>query len=570
MPISKAAPAREGGNAFLDPIIGRGDTDPAAPFATYVAHGTERTVSQAAFRARALQFLALLRESGAAPGDLVLMILRHGLDAQAAFMGAMLGGMVPSFLPYPNARQDHQLYWRQHRTVFGHCGARLALVYDELCEAVAACTADIGITVLPLSRVDYCPACAMPSMLPGEDEIALLQHSSGTTGLKKGVALSYRSIVQQIARYADSVGLNAPAGAVIVSWLPLYHDMGLITGFLLPCWRGVPIVSLDPFAWIAAPTILLDAIERHRATHLWMPNFAFLVLARHARGKAGWALGSLRAVVSCSEPCKPEAFDAFLARFGPMGVGHEALQTCYAMAETVFAVSQSEIGVAPRRRAVSRSALAAKNVEPPETPADSTILLGNGKPISGCEVRILSQDGWGAERQIGEIVVKSGFMFDAYYRNQAATRDAFYDGGWYRTGDIGFLDAGEVFVVGRLKDVIIVNGKNIFAHDVEAAVSTVAGVKPGRCVAFGRFSERVGSEQMVVIAERSGESEEQAILLAINQAVLEECGVPCADIRLVGAEWLVKTTSGKMSRSENAQKYAAALSDATTNAAVNT
>jgi acyl-CoA synthetase (AMP-forming)/AMP-acid ligase II len=558
VPVPASPPPQ--GARFLRAIVGRWDRAPSAPFATYAQeHGAqedgERVVTQGQVRARALRFLAVMRASGAVPGDIVLLILRDGPDSHAAFLGAMLGGLVPSLLPYPTDRQDHALFWRQHQTLFAFCGAALAIVYDELAPDVAACAQGTGIAVIAQSAVEHVAPAALPDRLPAEADVALLQHSSGTTGLKKGVALSYASIARQIEAYAGLLGLAACGDPVVATWLPLYHDMGLVTGFLLPASLGIPIVSLDPFAWIAAPRSLLDAIDRHRATHVWLPNFAFLVLARPIRGAAAWKLDCLRAVVSCSEPCKPQAFDALLARLGPFGLRPDAPQTCYAMAETVFAVTGSAPGAPPRRLSASRHALALHRVAPPDGPDDAVALLSNGRPVEGMELRIEAAGG----AQVGEIVLRADFMFSAYHRNPDATQAAFRDG-WYATGDLGFLDGGELFVVGRLKDVIIVNGRNILAHDVEAAISAVPGVKPGRCVALGRYSERTGSEQLVAMAERGGDpGGDGALAAAINTAVREACGVPCADVRLVAPDWLVKTTSGKVSRSANADRYLASL-----------
>ena len=227
------------------------------------------------------------------------------------------------------------------------------------------------------------------------------------------------------------------------------------------------------------------------------------------------------------------------------------------MAETVFAVSQSDVRTPVRRREVDASCIKELGQVRP-SPADSAplVLLSNGRPLEGCEVAILRDGAMVGAEQLGEICVRADYMFSGYHHNEAATAAAFHDG-WYRTGDIGFIDQGEVFVVGRIKDVIIVNGKNVFVHDIEAAVSRITGVKPGRCVAFGRYSEKSGSELLVVVAERDGEpAADKDIQRDINRAVVEEVGVPCSDIRVVEQGWLVKTTSGKTSRSDNAVKYA--------------
>jgi len=546
-----------GTNPFLAPILQRAAANPDSLFAVYHEEGVWSAVTLERLVRRALQFVTLYRTLGAAPGETILLILRHGLDGHAAFLGGMLAGLIPSYLPYPNARHDHTLYWAQHRAVLALRRPAVVLVYDELHQAILALAEGTRIAVAPLSAVDRHDPAALPPALAGADSVGLLQHSSGTTGLKKGVALSYGAIARQLAAYRDALRFDG-AEARIASWLPLYHDMGLISSFLLPLWVGAPIISIDPFTWVSAPALFLDAIHEYRATHAWLPNFAFLHLARRVRDPETWDLRSLRALISCSEPCKPEAFDAFLARFQASGIEPHMLQTCYAMAETVFAVSQSNPGAPPRRVRVDRKAIEQLGrLGVPDTAEDAVTLLSNGRPIAGCAVRILRAGAFVGEHEIGEICVSARYMFSGYHENPEATAASFH-GTWYRTGDLGFLSGGEVFIVGRLKDIIIVNGKNIFAHDVEAAVSRIPGVKPGRSVAFGRFSQRIGSEELIVVAERAGEPRDDGRVMAeINRAVVEEVGVPCSDVRLVAVGWLVKTTSGKVSRADNATRYTA-------------
>jgi fatty-acyl-CoA synthase len=542
---------------FLMPILRRGIKSPDQMFGAFHEGGEWRVVNQGEFIDRSLCFAALLRHNGVKHGDVVMIILRHGLDAHAAFLGAMIIGAVPSFLPYPSIKQEHELYWSQHEKIISFCKPSLIVVYDDLYAAVADLAKNIGgVRVAAQSMVQEHSALADYS-LPSIADVALLQHSSGTTGLKKGVALSYGSICEQLEAYRDALRLRHVSDVRVASWLPLYHDMGLISSFLLPMWHGSPIITLDPFVWLTQTWLFFEAIEKYQATHAWLPNFAFMHLVRTIRGKRVWDLRSLVALVSCSEPCKVEAFDAFLARFAAWGVTPEVLQTCYAMAETVFAVSQSQQGKVARRLEVDKSRISdLSSVVPPSAPDEAQMLLSNGPPLAGCQIGILRDEAFLPERQIGEVCVTAPFMFQVYYKNPEATREAFRDG-WYRTGDLGFMDDGEIFIVGRLKDVIIVNGKNLFAHDLEAAVSRVPGVKPGRCVAFGRYVASLGSEQLIVVAERDDTNPEAgAVIRAINHAVLQEVRVACADIRLVEAGWLVKTTSGKASRSQHALKYA--------------
>jgi acyl-CoA synthetase (AMP-forming)/AMP-acid ligase II len=542
-------------NAFLGPILARWRAQPHALIGIFHDGDDWHELSHASFMHRALAFSALFLDAGVPLGGIVLIVLEHGVDAHAAFLGAMLAGAVPGFMPSPKVKQEANLYWRQHREVFAHCRPHAILVYDALYSAVAAAAAGTEATVLASSGVDTLSPADLLS-LPDDDAIALLQHSSGTTGLKKGVKLSYRAIAGQLAAYVQALRLDHVERPRIASWLPLYHDMGLISSFLMPIWLGIPIVSIDPFEWTRQPSLWFEAIQDFRATHTWVPNFALLHHVRSARSNRVWDLSALRAVICCSEPNKPTAFDSFLDRFSSWGVTESTLQTCYAMAETVFAATQSAPGAAIRRLTVDRVALQSEAVAKPAAPGgEATVLLSNGKPIAGCDIRILRDSTFVGERVVGEVCIAAPYLFSGYHNNQEATQRAFHDG-WFRTGDLGLLDGGEVFIVGRLKDVIIVNGKNIVAHDVEAVVSQVPHVKPGRAVAFGHYQDTLGSEQLVVVAEvMEGSIDSATVISQINHLVSQEVGISASDIRLVNQGWLVKTTSGKLSRSENKKKY---------------
>src|SRR5258708_2485543 len=220
-------------------------------------------------------------------------------------------------------------------------GAGAILTYRDNAESLRA---NIANQPLPILLPEQ--AAAMPrdfeAVSAQLDDIAFIQHSSGTTGLKKGVQLSYGAVAAQISSYAEALGF-ADSGC-IASWLPLYHDMGLIACFVLPLMLGLPVVALDAFEWVNRPALLFEAIEEHRCTHVWLPNFAFHHLCRTVDPAQGYALGGVKAFIDCSEPCKPETFDLFVETFGSCGVARAQLQCCYAMAETVFAVTQTTLG----------------------------------------------------------------------------------------------------------------------------------------------------------------------------------------------------------------------------------
>lgn len=387
-------------------------------------------------------------------------------------------------------------------------------------------------------------------------EIAFLQHSSGTTGLQKGVALSHDAVLNQLASYSDAIALNAQD--VIVSWLPLYHDMGLIAGFLLPLVQGIPLVLMSPFDWVQHPALLFRAIHEYRGTLCWLPNFAYNHCARRIRARdlEGVSVASMRMFVNCSEPVYAESHALFLERFASIGVTPQMLTVSYAMAENTFAVTQTPAGHIPRLDMVDRAALEEQLVAQPAEPgAHAVTKVSCGRPIANTSVSVLDDVGNPLpERHVGELAVQSDCMLSGYYRRDDL--QPFRDG-WYLTGDRGYLADGEVYVVGRSKDLIINAGKNIYPQDIEALVNTVPGVHAGRVVAFGVPDVREGTELIAVVAEVDSQDEEerQSIARAIRQMVAQGSTITVSYVTLVDSKWLIKTSSGKIARAANRTKW---------------
>jgi acyl-CoA synthetase (AMP-forming)/AMP-acid ligase II len=348
----------------------------------------------------------------------------------------------------------------------------------------------------------------------------------------------------------------------IASWLPLYHDMGLIAAFYLPLVYGVPVVQLSPIEWVSAPVSLLQQVSRERATACWLPNFAYNLLADRTRDEdlEGVRLDSLRLLVNCSEPVRAESHAKFARRFERWGLRPGALTACYAMAETTFAVTQTRPGAPARPLAVDRGELARGNVVPVADPAAGRVCVSSGAPISGCQVRIVDD----ARRdlppgRVGEIAITSVSLFDGY-RNYPEKTAAVLQDRWYYSGDLGFLHEGECFVIGRKKDLIIVAGNNVSPEDVEDAVGQVPGVLPGRVVAFGADDERNGTESLCVVAESPLESpaEQRALRVAILQAGMA-IDLTISRVYLAPPRWLIKSSAGKPARATNRQRALAEL-----------
>ena len=490
-------------------------------------------------------------------GRIGLIFLPQTPQAIMWFFGLMSAGIIPSFMPLPSHKQDAKKYWESHQQLIELTNPSLVITTDEWLSSFAKITENIECTVYNND--------VLSSYVTNETvndttcQVAFLQHSSGTTGLKKGVALSHEAVIDQIESYSAS--LYATSDDVIVSWLPIYHDMGLIACTIMPLIMGQTIVLLDPFEWVSKPITLLQAITKYGGTLVWLPNFSFEHLRRTIKpSKFGSLdLSTVRAFINCSEPCKAETFDRFFKHFQDIGVTQEKLQVCYAMAETVYAVTQTEVGSIVSKIWVDEQALLENRVVLTSS-GDGSQLLSCGKVIAGCKVKILSPESSEliSSDHVGEIVISGKFLFDGYYHRPEKTKEVF-DGSCYRTRDLGFLHDGELYVLGRRDDLIISNGRNYFAHEIERIVNDLPNIKPGRNIALGVYNEQIGSNEIYLVQERIkdesiDEKFDKQLIKIIRQTVQDEIGLLLRDVVLVDTAWLHKSSSGKISRELNKSK----------------
>lgn len=499
-----------------------------------------------------------LRGVGVAERDLVILVMEHSEALLYAFWGALMMGAIPSIFPFLSDKLDATLYFERVKALVTHSGAKAVIVSTPFLESLSGLLQDSGTQVI--SESDLQPGSGKAHFHPtisGED-IAFLQHSSGTTGLQKGVALSHRAVLNQVAAYADALQMRPDD--VIASWLPLYHDMGLIAGFVMPLVQGIPLVLMSPFHWVREPRVLLRALTHYGGTLCWLPNFAYNFMATRIRDNAleGVNLGTVRAFVNCSEPMRAESHRQFEARYTPYGLRPGVLTTCYAMAENTFAVTQGGITAPPTVDLISRPGLMDQHVARPAQNGEPTMeMLSCGVPIPNCRVQIVDAEKRPLnERQIGEVAVKSDSMLSSYYHRPDLTEQALFEG-WYLTGDYGYLADGELYITGRKKDIIIVGGKNIYPQDLESIADGVPGVKAGRAVAFGVMDDRLGTESVVMVVEAETQDEDARFEIArqIRMRVAKETEVSLSDVRVVDLKWLHKTSSGKIARGANRDKY---------------
>ncbi len=544
---------------LLDAAVLR-ETDSDIPAIIYVSTEAEPiNVSRLLFRKTALQYATILKRLGIGHGDLVIIAHTQNLESIYAFWGAMMLGAIPSMFPTLTEKLDPEIYMRDMSELVQRSSAKVILTTDGFAPTLAnrvGCPV-IGSQMLREHHIlgdtqlsiEQCPVFTT----------AFLQHSSGTTGIQKGVALSHAAVLNQLASYRDALELNE--NDIIASWLPLYHDMGLIAGFIQPLVQGVPLVLMSPFDWVRHPAMLLKAIHDYKATLCWLPNFAYNHLARTVRQRdsEGIDLSSIRAFINCSEPVRYDSHALFAERFAVNRIRVQQLSVSYAMAENTFAVTQTPVGEAPNIDSVNRLLLQHELKAVVNTDEEkSEKIVSCGKPINGTSVKVINDQGdLLPERQVGELLVRSNCMLTDYYKREDL--QPFDAEGWYRTGDKGYVADGEVYIVGRSKDLIINAGKNVYPQDIEAIVSSVAGVHPGRAVAFGVPDEREGTELIAVVAE--ADVNDAATLKHLTQTIRQQVGrqsdITLNFVTLVDKGWLIKTSSGKIARSKNRDKWLA-------------
>lgn len=504
-----------------------------------------------------------LEREGIQPGEVCLLILQHGEELVYSFWGSILHGVIPAIMPFLTEKLSPERYRADLSALISVTKPAAIVTYPEFETEVRSALqkGDSVRAVLVADRIEThseVDFASLKGLQRTQEDIVLLQHSSGTTGLQKGVALSHQAVFNQLDSYGKSLALSERD--VIVSWLPLYHDMGLIAGFLMPVLSGVPLVLMSPFDWVRAPYRLLQSISKYRGTLAWLPNFAYNFCAQKVRDRhiEGVDLSSLRALTNCSEPVRPESHFAFYERFKDYGLRLETLQTSYAMAENVFGVTQSRLGSLPVVEKLDRESLMLERLA--KSPRDGRPvmeMMSSGQPLENVKVRALDENGNEVpERVIGELALQSNCMLTGYFNRPDLTEKAFRDG-WYLTGDYGYISQGEVFVSGRKKDMIIVGGKNIYPQDLESLTYEVPGVHAGRAVAFGMFDEVQGTEEVVILAEGdSNDPEEQQMIAdAIRVHVTKNSAIALRHVRVVGPHWIVKTSSGKTARAANKEKF---------------
>ena len=540
----------------------RAEAEPGRP-AVFLreSDGDERTITYGGLWREAAAVAGGLRAEGVGRGDTVALMLPTGKDFLRAFQGILIAGAIPVPI-YPPARLDQ---------LDEYAGRQSAILADAGVQVLVTIAKAKPIATVLRPRVRSLRRVATPDELAergqpwasaegaGADP-AFIQYTSGSTGQPKGVLLTHENLLANIR--AIAFGLGATPIDVGVSWLPLYHDMGLIGSWLFCLHQGLPLALQSPLSFLARPERWLWAIHERRATLSAAPNFAYELCVRKIADSAieGLDLSSWRCALNGAEPVNPETVDRFVARFSPYGFRREAMMPVYGLAENSVALCFPPPGRGPKLDRIERARFEREGRAVPaaEDDAGALRLLSVGAPLPEHEVRIVDDAGEERpDRTLGRLVFRGPSMTAGYFGKLEATAARTTPIGFLDSGDLAYRADGEHYIAGRSKDLIIKAGRNLVPQELEEAAAHVPGVRRGCVVAFGVTNEESGTERLVVAAEtrvKDAERREQ-IAADITRRVTDAVGMPPDAVALVPPGAVPKTSSGKVRRNETREMY---------------
>jgi fatty-acyl-CoA synthase len=532
--------------------------------------------------AAAQRCAAELARRGVPAGGRVALMLPTSRAFFVSYAGILLAGAIPVPI-YPPFRADRiEEYATRQSAILKNAGVCLLLTFRQA-EAVARLLkprvhslAEVADAEKLIDAADKAPPPspgALPLHLTGSrvrkgSDIALLQYTSGSTGDPKGVVLTHANLLANIRAIGEVVELGP--GDVGVSWLPLYHDMGLIGAWLTLLHFGVPLAVMSPLAFLTRPEKWLKAFQKYGGTITAAPNFAYELCVRKIADKdiQGLDLSKLRAALNGAEPVNPDTLDRFAERFAPYGFRREAQLPVYGLAEASLAVTFPPLNRGPLTDRIEREKFTSQGRAVPARTDDATAIafVSSGKPIPKHEVRIVDASGQEvSDRTEGFLWFRGASATSGYYQNAAATEKllplgpAASDGefAWVNSGDRAYRADGEIYVTGRVKDIIIKGGRNLYPHEVEELAARAEGIRKGCIVALGLRDEASGTEKLIVVAEsREREaSRRAAIVAAVTEQVSQGLGLPPDRVELIPPGSIPKTSSGKLRREETKQLY---------------
>ncbi len=505
----------------------------------------------------ALRLAGSLASKGVGPGDHVALLATTSRQLTTTMQATWLCGATVMVLPLPMRLGSVEEFLSQTRARILAADTKLLVIDDDLAVFYEPAAGDPPYILMKElfddASIRKPDAFTVPAIDP--DSLAVLQFTSGSTSDPKGVMLPHRTVLANLDGAASALSLTTDD--VAVSWLPLYHDMGLIGLFTLPLIQGLDLVLASPQDFMASPARWVEWISRFGGTCTAGPNFSYALAARALRRATDLDLSRWRVALNGAEPVNPTTVRDFTEAGKPFGLQEGAAFPAFGMAELAIAGTFPEPGSGLRVDAVDARMIEQSRFARPVLDENAEGAKGFaflGKPIPGLEIRITDTTTGSpmAQREVGELEIRGTSVTPGYYKRPDDTA-ATFRGEWFRTGDLGYMVDGELVLCGRIKDVIIVGGRNVFPEDVERAAERADGVRPGNVIAFS-INDARGKERLVVVAETKAD-DPAPVRSDVAKRVRESVGLPTDDVVLVLPGSLPKTSSGKLQRSLCRTRY---------------
>jgi fatty-acyl-CoA synthase len=527
----------------------------------FVSGGAETSRSFGEIRHASVSVSRALGEAGLRKGDLVALVLGDAEAFLTTLFGASMAGVIPASLYPPSlmgTAGDLPRYLELTAGILRASGARALVTTAALVPAFERIREQCPALGLVLAQEHLDAPPIEPDTLPALDDVAFVQFTSGSTSAPKGVALSHANLSANIDAINGPAGLMTSAEDIGVSWLPLNHDMGLVGMALGALYAARPCVFLPPQTFVKRPAEWLRALTRHGGTISFAPNFAYDLCVRRVKDGdlEGLDLSRWRVAGCGAEPVHPPTLAAFARKFQAVGFRETGFLPSYGLAEHVLAAT-----FAPRGRTlcvedVSADDLTSRRVAVPgHQDKLSFSVVSCGSPLPGHRIEIVGDDGRAVpERHVGEILLGGPSVMLGYYQQEALTAQTVRRG-WLHTGDLGYLSGGELFVCGRAKDIIIVNGRKYHPQDLEWAIDDLAGVRRGRVVAFGAAGPG-RADRVIIVVERSGTVSADTLTEMVRRRIGDLFGLYVDEVAIVPSGTVGRTTSGKVQRAATKARWA--------------
>jgi acyl carrier protein len=544
------------GKTLIESLLNRVEQDPMRPHIYFQEEdGSESIITYGHLYDTAIEVAKGLAERGLKPLETVAIMLPTSTDFFYAYFGILLAGGVPVPIYPPFRPNQIEEYVQREAIILRNAGVRFLITFPQaetLSHIIQGFIPSMKAVVTVASLRSTKGFLSTPTMLANDP--ALIQYTSGSTGNPKGVLLTHANLLANLTAVGEAMRVTPDDR--VVSWLPLYHDMGLIGCWFGSLHFGLPLTILSPLTFLSRPERWLWAIHAHRATISASPNFGYELCIRKLKDSdiEGLDLSSWRLAFNGAEPVRADTLRRFSERFKAYGFNPGSPYPVYGLAESTVAVSFPPLGrKEPLTERILREPLETQGsaIKANADDQDALEFVSCGKPIPGHDVRIVDDKGSELpQRTVGALWFRGPSSMEGYYNNPDATKAIRHED-WYDSGDFAYMADGEIYITGRKKDMIIKAGRNIYPQDLEEMANRVAGVRKGCVIAFGTSNGSQGTDTLVIVAETVERSKQgrEDIEQRINQEVVDHLGMPPDEIILVSPGTIPKTSSGKLQRS---------------------